>query len=243
MALVRPVLKKACLDVQLMKNFRPVSNLSFLSKVIEKAYRKYHSTETAFLKVHDDVWSALDEDYTVVLIMLDLSAAFDTINHGVLFALLQERYSVRGQVLAWIQSYLSSQSWTVVVEGQERELSYGVPQGSILGPLLFIMYIAPLGDLIHRHGNKDQGYADDRQLYMAFKQANIGVSLSSLEQCISEVRSWMRLDTASFTIRNKRYTIYYFSPKFILRADCLFIMTTPLYFAGGRLVKLRSGCL
>ena len=194
-----------------------MSNLSFLSKVIEKtvsehlknhlkennvydavqsAYHKFYSTESALLKVHNDVLMALDGDYTVALIMLDLSMAFDTIDHGVLFNWLVEQYGVKDQVLKGIQSYLSDRSWRVIVKdhrSQVRDLAYGVPQGSILGPLLFIMYVAPLSDLIHKHGHNNHSYADDTQLYCAFKQTNQHVSLTSLRKCVSDIRRWMKV--------------------------------------------------
>jgi len=190
-ALVRPLLKKPGLDQEVLKNFRPVSNLSFISKVIEKAvaaqlkqhlmhndlydpvqsaYRERHSTETALMKVHDDILRALDSGSLVALVLLDLSAAFDTIDHGVLLTRLQERYGIRGRVLCWIRSYLSSRTWSVSIEDQQsktRPLGYGVPQGSILGPLLFILYMAPLGDLIRSHGPDNHSYSDDNQLYCA----------------------------------------------------------------------------
>ena len=217
-ALVRPLLKKPSLDQELMKNYRPVSNLPFISKVIEKAvaaqlkdhlkrnnmyesvqsaYREFHSTETALLKVHNDILVAMDNNQSVVLIMLDLTAAFDTIDHVILLKRLEERYGVKGQALSWIQSYLSNRSWSVMVGdavSQERGLGYGVPQGSILGPLLFVLYVAPLGDLIARHGHTNHGYADDRQLYCAFHQSTRAQVFSSLERCLFDVRVWMRMN-------------------------------------------------
>ena len=102
-ALVRPLLKKAKLDKEVFKNYRPMSNLLFISKIVEKvvgsrldshitmnelhdesqmAYRKFHSTETALLKVSNDILGALDQGSAVILVMLDLSSAFDTIDHG-----------------------------------------------------------------------------------------------------------------------------------------------------------------
>ncbi len=176
-ALVQPLLKKPTLDQELMKNYRPVLNLSFISKVIEKAvaiqlkdhlkannmydpvqsaYREFHSTETALLKVHNDILLALDSDQSVVLILLDLTAAFDTIDHAILLQRLTDRYGVKGLVLKWIKSYLSHRSWSVSLDNtvsQERGLSYGVPQGSILGPLLFVLYVAPLSDIMLMTGS------------------------------------------------------------------------------------------
>jgi hypothetical protein len=217
-ALVRPLLKKPTLDQEVMKNYRPVSNLSFISKVIEKAvaaqlkahlkendmydpvqsaYREFHSTETALLRVHNDILLALDSNQSVVLIMLDLTAAFDTIDHAILLQRLKDRYGVKGLVLKWIESYLSNRSWSVSLHNtvsQERGLSYGVPQGSILGPLLFILYVSPLSDLIAAHGQVSQGYADDRQLYRAFHLKERQQAFSNLECCVQDVRVWMRLN-------------------------------------------------
>ena len=111
-----------------MKNYRPVSNLTFISKTIERAvanqlnghlltnnlheahqsaYKRFHSTETALLKVHNDILVALDERQAVFLLLLDLSAAFDTVNHSTLLSRLQLRYGITGQALFWLKSYVT----------------------------------------------------------------------------------------------------------------------------------------
>ena len=126
-ALVRPLLKKPGLDRNNLQNYRPVSNLPFISKIIEKAvseqlnqhlvtnnlrdpfqsaYSKAHSTETALLKVHNDITLALDQGNSAVLVMLDLSAAFDTIDHAILLNRQEHHYGLAGDVKDWVVSYL-----------------------------------------------------------------------------------------------------------------------------------------
>ena len=135
-ALVTPLLKKPSLDPNILKNYRPISNLSFLSKITEKvvlkqltdylncnnlfpkqqsAYRPSHSTETALLKVSNDILQALDSGNISVLSFLDLSAAFDTIDHSILLKRLSFSYGINGTALAWISSYLSNRSQKVMV--------------------------------------------------------------------------------------------------------------------------------
>ncbi|WP_419629894.1 RNA-directed DNA polymerase, partial [Thiolapillus sp.] len=166
-----PLLKKASLDPNNLKNFRPVSNLSFMSKVTEKvvlqqllayltehklicpsqsAYRPHHSTETALLKITNDILLALDSGNVSLLTLLDLSAAFDTIDHCILLDRLQHMYGISGTALSWFSSYLTNRTQSVIVNdhiSQVSSLSYGVPQGSVLGPILFILYTKPLSDL------------------------------------------------------------------------------------------------
>ena len=119
---MKPLLKKTTLNPEILKNYRPVSNLSFLSKILEKvvlrqlsnhlltnnvfyshqsAYRAGHSTETALLKIVNDLLSALDEDKVSLLSLLDLSAAFDTIDHSILLSRLSYSFGISDTVLAW----------------------------------------------------------------------------------------------------------------------------------------------
>ena len=134
---IRPLLKKTGLDSDILKNYRPVSNLTFISKVIEKvisgrlnehlinnslfdplqsAYRDKHSTETALIKVQNDILSALDADSSAILLMLDLSAAFDTIDHDILLSRLCNVYGITGNALDWFRSYLTGRIQRVVIE-------------------------------------------------------------------------------------------------------------------------------
>ena len=189
-AFILPLLKKAILDCGILKNFRPVSNLSFLSKLIERivcvqlvdhlkindlyevyqsAYRQLHSTETALLCVQNDLLQAVDTHGGAILVLLDLSAAFDTIDHHCLLHILESSFGIQGNVLAWFQSYLTGRTQTVRIKkctSEPHELKYGVPQGSVLGPILFTIYTTPLGKLIRRHGLTFHLYADDTQLYI-----------------------------------------------------------------------------
>lgn len=212
---VTPLLKKPSLDSEVLKNFRPVSNLSFVSKIVEKAvavqlsrhlqendlhepsqsaYRPVHSTETALLRIKSDILQALDKKETVFLVLLDLSSAFDTIDHSILLTTLEEQFGICGQALAWFRSYLANRFQTVRVNGSassKQKLSCGVPQGSVLGPQLFTMYSSPIAQIARKHGLSVQLYADDTQLYLAFKPLGSIPAIEKVEHCVSEMRTWM----------------------------------------------------
>ena len=215
-ALVTPLIKKPSLDRDVLKNYRPVSNLPFLSKILEKviakylkvhkainnlevplqsAYRQYHSTETALLKVQNDILRSLDNGECVFLVLLDLSAAFDTVDHRTLQNCLERTFGISGEALAWLKSYMSDRQQSVSIRGtqsNEKLLRCGVPQGSVLGPELFKDYITPLASIIESHDVHFHGYADDTQLYVTFKPGQDEDSaLDKLERCITDVRRWM----------------------------------------------------
>ena len=105
----------------------------------------------------------IDNKCEAVLVLLDLSAAFDTIDHAILLDSLRDRYGFSGTVPRWIESYLKDRPQCIVLDkilSRPRYLSCGVPQGSVLGPLLFSLYIAPLEDIISAHGLDAVMYAD-----------------------------------------------------------------------------------
>ena len=213
-AIVKPLLKKTALNPEILKNYRPVSNLSFLSKILEKvflrqqsnhlltnnlfyshqsAYRAGHSTETAFLKIVSDL-SALDEDKVSLLSLLDLSAAFDTIDYSILLSHLSYSFGISDTVLAWFTSYLTGHTQTISVNGSKSlpaPLHYGVPQGSVLGPILFVLYTQPLSKIIQHHSLYHHSFSDDNQLYISANLAQLQEIIRTSQSCISDVQAWM----------------------------------------------------
>ena len=211
--IVTPLLKKPGLDVSDFKNFRPITNLSTVSKLLERlalsrlkphiaacpnfcplqsAYRGSHSTETALVKIVDDILAASDSGSVVALIGLDISAAFDTISHATLLRRLESEFGISGTVLQWIASYLSDRSVCVSLGSSKSAavtVRSGVPQGSVLGPILFTTYIAPVGRLIEKHGLFYHKYADDTQLYTALCHS-AGSGLECLSRCTHELQLW-----------------------------------------------------
>ena len=215
---ITPVLKKPSLDHNILKNFRPVSNLPFVSKLLERvvvkqltdymtlnnlheslqsAYKSFHSTESALLKVHNDIMRAMDQQNITILLLLDLSAAFDTIDHKILLSRMESHLGIGGNVLKWFQSYLSERTQKVQITGKfstEQTLIWGVPQGSVLGPVLFLIYTLPLGDVIRRHGLELHIYADDTQIYFCFRPVStfaIMDGIDRIQRCVLEVQEWM----------------------------------------------------
>jgi hypothetical protein len=217
-ALVTPLIKKPSLNSEIFKNYRPISNLPFLSKVIEKhvdlhlthhdvlnglddphqsAYTKGSSTETALLKVQNDLLRAVDSKSASILILLDLSAAFDTIDHSTLLTRLNQKFGIEGSAISWITSYMSDRMQHVVVNGVKSEgfpLKFGVPQGSNFGPKAFKRYDRPLGYICEKHGVNYHIFADDTQIYLFFKPGNDldqDRAITQIQSCIRDIKLWM----------------------------------------------------
>ena len=187
-AVVKPLLKKSTLDKENLKNYRPVSNLPYIGKLIEKvaikqmdehlvtedlheplqsAYTANHSTETALLKVTNDILLSLDERKCVLLVLLDISAAFDTIDHNVFLARLTNEYGITGDVRDWMGSYLRSRQQVISINSSVSDkivLDFGFPQGSCIGPFGFKLYTKPLTEIAAKHNVHIHLYADDTQL-------------------------------------------------------------------------------
>lgn len=214
-AIVTPLLKKAGLDATDMANFRPVSNLTFVSKVIERAvalqlnhylntedllprnqsaYRKHHSTETALIRVMSDALMAADRQQVTLLGLLDLSAAFDCVDHTLLLQRLRHQFGLTGVVLQWMTSFVTDRTQQVAYNGQlstVQPLQYGVPQGSVLGPLLFVMYTAELHQVVATHGLTLHQYADDCQIYLTTSVNEAPAAVERFSRCLTDVDAWL----------------------------------------------------
>ena len=175
---VQPTLKPT-LDLEQYSSYRPIANIAFLSKTIERlaatqacnyltdndllpkfqsAYRMFHNTETALVRVCNDILMAIDQHCEVVLVLLDLSSAFDSSDHDALLERFHKRYGLSGTVLCRFKSYLSGRTQSVIIkdtESSEVPVTHVVPQGSVLRPILFAHFFAPLEDIIAAHGLTD----------------------------------------------------------------------------------------
>ena len=167
---------------------------------LESAYRENHSTETALLKVTNDILMEMNSQHAALLVLLDLSTAFDTIDHSVLLRRLQTSFGISGTPLDCFKSYLSARSQRVSITGALTDslpLNWGVPQGSCLGPLLYIIYSSKLFNIIELHLPNSHCYADDSQIYFSFKTDDLSSqhdAITTMQNCIEDIRSWMEHD-------------------------------------------------
>lgn len=219
LALVAPLLKKPSLSKEELKNYRPVSNLNYLSKLLERvvarqlnshlqnqnltntsqsAYKAGHSTESALLRIKNDIHMSISQGHCVALTLLDLSAAFDTIDHNILLNRLSTEYGISDTVLRWFTSYLTHRKQAVKIQdtlSSERSLPFGVPQGSVLGPVLFTLYTTPLSNIISTFTSlRHHLYADDTQIYVNLSPETFTESIKQLQDCLFAVQSWMSLN-------------------------------------------------
>jgi Reverse transcriptase (RNA-dependent DNA polymerase)/Endonuclease-reverse transcriptase len=214
-AMITPLLKKSNLPSDDLSNYRPISNLTFLSKVLERlilirlhkhlstfssiptfqsGYRKFHSTETALLRIHNDLLLEIENQRVSCLILLDLSAAFDTVDHKILLSRLSSNFGVTSSAHSLLTSYLSDRTQSVHIgssQSSSSPLHTGVPQGSVLGPLLFTLYTTPLSYLLKNSGVSYHMYADDTQLYFSFSATDSLPNLSFLSGILDSVHSWL----------------------------------------------------
>ena len=213
-AMVKPLLKKTNLDQNSLNNYRPISNLPFISKVLEKVvfkqlnqhlagndilekfqsgFRANHSTETALTKIISDLRLSTAANKVSALILLDLSAAFDTIDHNILIDRLESWVGLSGHVLEWFKTYITGRQFFVTIGeyvSNKYDVPFGVAQGSCLGPLLFSLYMLPLGSIIREHNVDFHSYADDTQLYISVEPSQT-TAIHALTKCMSAITDWM----------------------------------------------------
>ncbi len=201
------------------ENFRSVNNLHFLTKVAEKvvtsqlvnhcnenaplpvnqsAYRQLHSTETALLKVQNDILFNMDNEEVTLLVTLDMSAAFDTIDHNILIDILKNDFGVVDSALQWLISYLANRMQQVVIDrctSSEFMVATGVPQGSCLGPVLFLLYVSGLSGIISKHllvimllqMTHNCIFLLNLRTHCMHQES----AVKAMEDCIDELRNWM----------------------------------------------------
>ena len=212
------LLKEAdeALDPEIFKNFRPVSNLVFLSKLIERCvasrlkghvkenkldspnaygYKEGHSTELLLVKVVDGLLTAFDKKHATVLLLLDLSAAFDTVDQKKLLKILRYEIGMSGTVYKWFESFITGRTQRVKINDEYSEvieLLYGLAQGSVLGPPLFNIYVRSLYPRIQALRFAIEGFADDHQLFKSFLPIfQTEVLGYGIDECLKEVSDWM----------------------------------------------------
>ena len=227
-SLISPVYKSE--DKSLVSNYRPVSVLPCFSKILEKlmfkrlmsffdkhkilyqdqfGFRKKHSTEMAIISLTQKITEAIENKKFTIGIFLDLSKAFDTVDHSILLDKL-EYYGIRGITLKWFKSYLSDRKQIVKFyeyRSSMKTISCGVPQGSVLGPLLFLLYVND----IHRSSTLLSFilFADDTNIFNSHSDINTLITTTNEE--LKKVAEWLRANKLSLNI--KKNSIHYFQGK------------------------------
>ena len=161
---------------------------------LQFAYQAHHSTETAVVKVMADILKALDGGDLTMLMLLDLSAAFDTVNHAILLQCLVSSYGFRRCVLAWFTSYVDGRMYFVrcrAFKSVPTLVMCRVPQGSVLGPILFLLYTVDLVQLIQGYDLCPHFYADNTQIYGICHPSVAAILREKMSACVDDVALWM----------------------------------------------------
>ena len=235
-AVVRPLIKKIGLEL-IKQNFRPVSNLVFISKIVERAmllqlsqhcqdfnlqpdyqsaYRPDYSCEMAVLKISNDILWAFEKKSITALVAIDLSAAFDTVDHAILLQVLNAKFGITRQALKWFNSYLSDRSFKVVIGdkySKPHSLTVSVPQGSCVGASIFNLYCSTLHEIIPKDLTLSR-FADDHSVRRSFRadsSTDEAETNWTLEECMLNIKSWM--DSMHLKMNPNKTEFIYFGSK------------------------------
>ena len=242
-AIIRPLIKKINGTLEL-KNYRPVSNLQFISKLVEcamlqqlnshcekyhlnpsyqSAYRANHSCETAVLKLTDDILWTMENKNIKIMVCLDNSAAFDTVNHQVLLSVMRDYYGVDGTVLTWLKSYLQDRQMCVNIRQEYSEpktFNYSVPQGSCSGAQIFSWYSSTLENHLEKHIDLN-AHADDHTINKDFdpdQPIQEKETLVTLSTSIHTIGDWMNENRLKLN-KDKTEIIYFGSKKQLAKCE------------------------
>ena len=232
-AKIMPLLKKP--NIFKVDNFRPISLLPCISKILEKCvfkqlneyfekhkllynsqygYRQGHSTESACMELIDKLHQQLDNSKRPLCIFIDLSKAFDTLNHVILLSKLKY-YGLDENAISWFKSYLSDRKQYVEIENVKssiKDIQTGVPQGSTLGPLLFIIYMNDIS--LSSNLLKSILFADDTTLntVLSLFPADNGISTSFLiNRELEKITEWLRANKLSLNTKKTKYMLFRYS--------------------------------
>ena len=231
---ITPLLKKAGLDPEVLKNFRPVCNILYLSKLIEKVvliqssghmekikkhianqsgYKPKHSCETLLLRIVNDIFVNGDNSKCTIVLLLDLSAAFDTVVHEILLNILWYELGFRGTVYKWFVEFLKDRRQAVGVDGQKsafKENKFGVPQGSVVGPFLFNIYVRNLIRILEQEGFSVHGYADDHQVSYSFQIDFQAAALrNKVPRVMDLISNWMSKHFLKLNATKSQVIVFY----------------------------------
>ena len=164
---------------------------------MQSAYRRGHSTDTALLKVCDDILRGFEKQHVTCMAMLDISAAFDTVDHWIFLTRISTDFGIEGCAIDWMKSYLSDRSQQVIVNGARSDkvsLETGFPQGGAAGAWAYSRYTQPVAKLAGLLYILYHFFADDSQIYRSFPTTlneDQHGSKTALEHCITSISKWM----------------------------------------------------
>ncbi len=197
----------------MIEQFSSHVNMFSLLPSYQSAYHPFHSYETAPVKLYNDLLWAMEHQHVTTVLSLDLSAAFDTVDHGILHNILAEQFSVSGKCLDWFNSYLHDRTCSMTVRNAVSppvKLPFSVPQGSCLGLILFTVYASSLSTCIPPNCDL-HGYADDHAVKFIFDPRKQGMEQDTLDR-ISEtmlsIGKWINMNRLKINATKTEFTYF-----------------------------------